>query len=240
MLTVFELVQDEIRRRKEIGKQLSGSGLFACKVVCTDCGGFYGSKVWDSNNKHRRFIWRCNRKYENNNVCLTPHLTEEELKTAFVAAFNRLVAGRERYISECEAQIEELTDTSRFDEETARLEMECTDATSKAQSFVGLNASTAQDQARYQREYDELTSQYNAAKSRLQACKREKLEHTAQREKTRQILDILRNVTNPITAFDDRLWQQAVDIMRVGKSADITVAFKSGTEILVPVGEYSR
>ena len=59
----YEVVQAEVRRRKALGKQLSGSGMFTCKIVCGDCGSFYGSKVWDSNNQYRREVWQCNRKY---------------------------------------------------------------------------------------------------------------------------------------------------------------------------------
>jgi hypothetical protein len=235
----FELAQAEIRRRRGIGKQLSGSGLFVCKIVCGDCGGFYGSKVWDSTNKNRRFIWRCNRKYENSEPCQTPHLTEGEIKTAFATAWNRLVADRELYMPAYERQINDLTNTVGLDEQTARLEMECADTVALAQNYVGINAKTAQNQAQYSREYDALLALYDAAKSQIEAIKREKLERTAQREKTRQFLAILQDVKAPLTAFDETLWQKTAETMRVSHSGDISVVFKSGTEIRLEAGAYS-
>lgn len=42
----FEQVQLEMKRRKKLGKQYSGNSLFAAKLVCADCGCFFGSKVW--------------------------------------------------------------------------------------------------------------------------------------------------------------------------------------------------
>ncbi len=42
----FEEVQAEIRRRD--GIRYSGVSVFSSKIVCGDCGGFYGSKVWHS------------------------------------------------------------------------------------------------------------------------------------------------------------------------------------------------
>ena len=41
----FELVQAEIERRKGLGKEYSGSSIFSAKLVCSCCGGFFGSKV---------------------------------------------------------------------------------------------------------------------------------------------------------------------------------------------------
>ena len=48
---VFELVQMEIESRRQFGSRYSGRGVFASRIVCADCGGFYGSKVWHSNDQ---------------------------------------------------------------------------------------------------------------------------------------------------------------------------------------------
>ncbi len=42
---VFDMVQFEIKRRKESGKCHSGSTCFSSKIICGECGNFYGSKV---------------------------------------------------------------------------------------------------------------------------------------------------------------------------------------------------
>ena len=56
----FELVQQEIARRSAIGKHYSGQSILSARVICGDCGGFYGSKVWHSTSKYKRIIWQCN------------------------------------------------------------------------------------------------------------------------------------------------------------------------------------
>ena len=92
---VFELVQSEMRRRRESGRHICSSHIFASKLICGECGGVYGSKVWNSNSKYRRVIWQCNRKYGKNGRydqgkglsekdiaahCSTPHLGEVQIK----------------------------------------------------------------------------------------------------------------------------------------------------------------
>ena len=59
---LFDFVQLEIKRREQNGKH-SGVSIFANKIKCGCCDGWYGAKVWHSTDKYRRVIYRCNKKY---------------------------------------------------------------------------------------------------------------------------------------------------------------------------------
>ena len=61
---------------------------FSSRIVCGDCGSYFGSKVWNSTSKYRRFIWQCNGKFKGEHKCETPHLDEEIIKARFVTALN--------------------------------------------------------------------------------------------------------------------------------------------------------
>ena len=61
----FDVVQAEFARRKGMGLHYSGGGVFSSRLVCGDCGGCYGPKVWHSNSKYRRVVWQCNGKFSN-------------------------------------------------------------------------------------------------------------------------------------------------------------------------------
>ena len=50
---LFDFVQSEIKRREQNGKH-SGVSIFANKIKCGCCGGWYGAKVWHSTDKYRR------------------------------------------------------------------------------------------------------------------------------------------------------------------------------------------
>jgi len=63
----------------------SGITIFSSKIMCGQCGGWYGSKVWHSTDKYRRIIWQCNAKFKEKKHCRIPHLTEDEIKAAFCA-----------------------------------------------------------------------------------------------------------------------------------------------------------
>ena len=56
------MAQQELEaRRKEI-RQHSSKSIFISKLVCGDCGCFYGSKVWHSTDKYRSVVWQYNNK----------------------------------------------------------------------------------------------------------------------------------------------------------------------------------
>lgn len=89
---VFAWVQEEIKRRREGKGRYSGVSIFSSKIKCGQCGGWYGAKVWHSTDMYRRTIYRCNDKFKSH--CKTPHLTEDDIKEAFVRAANRLIENK--------------------------------------------------------------------------------------------------------------------------------------------------
>lgn len=55
------MVQIEIERRKALKCSYSKKNPFLGKLICEDCGGYYGKKVWHSTDPNRRKeIVQCN------------------------------------------------------------------------------------------------------------------------------------------------------------------------------------
>lgn len=129
----FELVQNEIRKRKESGYQ-GGGHPFSGKILCGECGSAFGSKVWQSTNQYRRTIWQCNAKYlrgQRGAKCNSPHVTEQDIQAAFVQAFNHLIENKDRYITEFEEVLPLIADTEKLEREAIKL-IEERDVTSGA------------------------------------------------------------------------------------------------------------
>ena len=42
---LFDQVQEEIKRRKQLGRSYRSGSIFSCRLVCEDCGEFFGPKV---------------------------------------------------------------------------------------------------------------------------------------------------------------------------------------------------
>ncbi len=164
----WEQVQTELARRQEIGRKYSGNGAFGSKLICGDCGGFYGLKVWHSNSRFRKTILQCNRKFDKDkDRCQTPHLTEDEVKKMFVRAYNETMKDKTKVIRDTEAVIEMLTNTDDIDRKIASLTSEIEVVSEMIKKLIRENSSVAQSQDGYQAKYNELSSRYEKAKKPL-------------------------------------------------------------------------
>lgn len=83
----FDIVQKQMAVRHPGKNRQSSVCIFSSKIKCGDCGSYYGSKVWHSNNKYRKIVWQCNHKFHGKK-CSTPHLEEETMKKLFIKAMN--------------------------------------------------------------------------------------------------------------------------------------------------------
>ena len=162
---VFDMVQEELDRRTRGGSRYSGVSIFSNRIKCADCGAWYGSKVWHSTDQYRKVIYRCNSKY-NGEKCQTPHVTEEEIKIAFVSAYNQLVSEKEEIIANAELIRKTLSVTDALQEEKIKLEDELAVIVEMTQNIVTENARVAQDQDEYQKRYDGLVKRYDETKAR--------------------------------------------------------------------------
>ncbi len=102
----FDMVQAELAKRSGCSRGRRAKSAFDRKVVCGDCGHFYGQKLWYSDSKERVYVWRCTHKYNTEPNCQTPVVREEDIESAFLATFNHLLRLREDYIAELEKRVE--------------------------------------------------------------------------------------------------------------------------------------
>ena len=228
----FELVQVEMSRRKTGRGKYSGVSIFSSRIKCGECGSWYGSKVWHSNDAYRRVIWQCNHKFEGTK-CSSPHFTEEELKGIFVKAFNQLFESRKEILENISLVQKTICSTDKLETEQQRLASELQVVTEMAHNAIHQNATVAQDQAEYQVKYDELMKRYEDTKTAYEKT----VEEIAIRKNKDNTLSsfskTLRKQENILDDFDEGLWGTLVENMTVHRKDDIEVLFKNGTVIRV-------
>ena len=227
---VFDMVQEELARRTGGGSRYSGVSIFSNKIKCADCGAWYGSKVWHSTDRYRKVIYRCNSKY-NGEKCQTSHVTEEEIKMAFVSAYNQLVSEKEEITANAELIRKTLCITDALQEEKEKLEDELAVIVDMTQNIVVENARVAQDQDEYQKRYDGLVKRYDETKAKYDEAVAAISAKQAQSEWLANFIKVLKDQDGIIREFDDTLWGSMVDFVTVGGKKEITVTFKDGSEI---------
>ncbi len=229
----WDMVQTEIARRRSLGRAYSGNSVFSSKLVCGDCGGFFGQKVWHSNDPYRKLIWRCNSKFKGEAKCATPHLDTETIQQKFLIAYNRLMADRESVISDCALMRRVLSDTTALDAELDNLNEEITVVSELVKTCVKENASTSQSQEEYAKKYNGLLARYEKATARLTVVVAEKEHKHDQDRELRLFIEELKKQPLVLEEWDERLWIAILDRATVFRDGRIAFKFKSGREIEV-------
>nr|DAW55540.1 MAG TPA: integrase [Caudoviricetes sp.] len=229
---VWEMVQTEMMRRSMLGAAYSGNSIFASKLICGDCGKPYGKKKWHSTSKYAREIYRCNAKYNKGQTqCQTPNLTEEDIKTRFIKAYNLVMCDKKQVIEDTLAVIELLADTTDLDAEIANLQTKIERISSDVSLMVRENARTQQDQIKFAARYEELTKEYETQKAALEKAVKEKAYKTGKATKMRAYLEAMKQADDFLEEWSDEVWILMVETATVNRDKTITFRFTGGKEI---------
>ncbi|MCX4307611.1 MAG: recombinase family protein [Acetatifactor sp.] len=234
---IFDLVQYEMKRRKTDGRFTSCTHPFSGKIICGHCRGIYGSKVWHSNTPNRTLVWQCNEKHRGQH-CKTPHLTEAEIRRAFLTAFNRILTGKEEIMEVYREIIEALTDTSDFDMEQEQLESECEVVIELIRKVISDNAHKAMDQGEYERKYTGYCERHEAVRKRLAEIGELRLERNVKRTKISMFLERLAGSAELVTEFDEELWYSTVDFVTVYEDMRMVFTFRDGNTVEIKKCEW--
>ncbi|MEA4821140.1 MAG: recombinase family protein, partial [Erysipelotrichales bacterium] len=228
----WESVQIELSRRDDLGTKYSSNDIFASKLICEDCGGFYGQKKWHSNTKYSRFIHQCNRKFEKGkDKCTTPNLTDSEIKQKFIEAYNITMKDKKRIIDYTNAMIALLTDTTQLDNQIDDLYDEMVVITELINKLIKDNSKSNMSQDEYEKKYLELTSRYEQTKKRQEELIEARNNKKAQELNMRTFIANLSKAEDKITAWNESIWMLLVKSAVVHRDKNITFIFNNGKEI---------
>lgn len=227
----FDMVQREILKRGKGKKYHSGVYPFSSKIKCGCCESWYGSKVWHSTSKYRKVIWQCNHKFDKDKRCETPHLTDDEIKASFITAANKLLSNKASVIEDAKEMIAIIFNTSELEKKQDELLEETQLISDMVQAAIRENATTALNQAEYQKRYDSLTNKFNIAKDNLEKAMIELKEMKQNKARIEDFISQFEQTPDMLTEFNLDVWNSLVDHATVYGSDDIRFTFKNGQEI---------
>lgn len=229
----WEKVQMELSRRKNSGRRTHCNSPFAAKLVCGDCGEYFGSKVWHSTSKYRRIIWQCNAKFKGEDKCHTPHLYEEDIKQYFIIALSRLLTDREALLEDGRLIRKELLDCSVIDVETNGIQQEMEVVSGLIKHCVDENATQPLDQSAYIDRYNSLAERYEKLQARYEGLQKKKERQLLQADTLSGFLFEITELDILQLSFNESLWNTVIDHVTVFVDERLVFHFKNGAEITV-------
>jgi site-specific DNA recombinase len=227
----FDMTQREMERRGKGRNYHSGVHAFSSRIRCGQCGSFYGSKVWHSNSKYRKTIWRCNHKYDGDSRCSTPALTDDDVKAAFLSAVNKLLETKAEVIANGREMLGLLFTTGKLESERDHLIEEAQIVAEAVQRNIAENARTPLDQTDYQKRYDDLSARYDKLKTRIDELNEQIHETQSRKAGVEDFLQAFEKTPDSMTEFSLDAFNSLVDHLTVYAADDIRFTFRNGQEI---------
>ena len=227
---LFDRVQDIIQQRNA-EKRYSGIAIYSSKIRCGSCGGFYGSKVWHSNDRYRKVVWQCNAKFRDKTGCKTPHLTEEQIQEAFIRVMNQITADRDVILETLRENRSMIGDTDELEKERAMLAEQMNVDADAVQELIAENARTAQDQSEYTLRYEALASRFEKTKARYEEVTTEISQKGIQKRELGRFIHAVEELPDCITDFSESMWGSMVDHVTVYDKDNLVFTLTGGLEI---------
>ena len=229
----WDLVQVELERRSRMPGRFSPKGPLGSRLVCADCGGFFGAKTWHSSDPYKTVIWRCNDKYRpgierksGGEKCCTGHVTEEKVMAAFSNIVDDLIARKPQVVEACEAVLHELLDSSATDEKRKRLEQEGDAIAKEIEALVERQA--RQTVEGFADKYQELEKRYRRIEEKLKAVATDRQDRAYRAKQAELFLETLKRLPKQAKLESTELFMSLVDKVIVGDG--LTFIVRDGTE----------
>ena len=229
-------MQLEMERRRRMGSRFSAKGPLASRLVCRDCGAFFGSKIWHSTDPYKTVIWRCNDKYKSTvqrasgrEKCVTRHVTEEQVYGAFGEIVKQLITQRPEVVAACEQVLAELMDTTQLDQKRAKLQAEQARITERVEAMMARASREVVED--FTEQYAALEAEMNRVTGKLDAVEREKAERGYRERQCRLFLKTIQSITpgeDGAGLVDSDLFLALVDRVVVGDG--LTFILRDGTK----------
>lgn len=233
----FELAQKELARRSGHGGR-SYDSPFTGKIICGDCGAFYGHRVWHSNEPCRVNIWLCNDKYDGEKKCRPPRIKDAEIERAFIIVENRLLKKRPDFIDDYEKDMLPLIGNTRvLDERLGVITGQLNDLITQVERLIQDNAHRAQDQKEYTDRFENLNNSIEEKKSDIATIKQQISDALSRRENARIFLKGLKELPPTVEQFDIPSWHALVECIKIMPDKNIIFHLRNGCEEVIPLAE---
>lgn len=221
----WDAVQFEMERRKNQKHSAICDSPFAGKVICGECGGLYGRKVWHSNDKYRKEIWQCNNKFDKNtSVCKCPHLEESNLRDKFMQAISSKFEGDDIVKKDLAHALELSDETEKLKDEieSTLTEMEVT------AELIKQHISSNKDTDALIKKYERLEHKKATAEQNLFSAQESQV-------KLNKLLSHFEHLTHLPLEFDPKLLNSSTETIIVNKDDTLEFRFFDGQRVTVNI-----
>ena len=232
---VFEMVQEEFRRRKAAGGRAKCISIFSGRIICANCGGYYGRKIWHAGSKYSSYKWHCNNKFMKRNYCDTPTLKEESIEETFVAAINSIITRKSEIKANYALCIDTITDDSELQAQLEEVNHKCRETSLMINNLLTTCSKQKDSIKEINKRYEEYLANHEALQQKRKELSSQIGLLAAKRIQITAFLRELDKFDGLIKEFDPLVFQAMVNYIKVNSDCTVIFVFRDGTELLWPI-----
>jgi regulator of replication initiation timing len=160
-------------------------------------------------------------------------ITEEEVKSKFILAYNEFIGNRSQLVEDCKEMIQILDNTSELEDKLASLNQKAEDIIILVKNLIEQNSTEALDQDEFQKKYDSYDLEHKKVINEIEQVGLEIEKKNAQAKYLQAFIDDLENRPNILEAYDEDIWSYLIDKAVVNRDGSITFNFRNGKEIKI-------
>ena len=229
---VYNAVQRKMKASQK-KKHQSGARDFSSMIVCGDCGAYYGSKVWHSNDKYKKIVYRCNKKY-NGDKCSTPAIDESRLREVFVEAINKLLENKDEIISNMERALSIKKETN-YDEQIRSAAVELDKAEAAYRALIDRQKVAPIPFEDYEKKIKLAGKNYDEAKEEYDQLLEENQNRTKSIYEIEQFIKSMKGQDGVIAEYDYGLMKRTVKQIKIYHAGHASVEFLNGSVVTVKI-----
>ena len=241
----YNLVQQELTRRasmrkkseKTVSQQGRYSGKYALSeiMVCGECGSAYRRQTW---NIHGRKcpVWRCVSRFDNGNrYCKqSPSIHEDKLHRAILSAINEYYDCKDNIKELLKSNVEQALAGVSL-KETKEIQKRLREIDDARNDYISLIAAGTMDEEALDEQFQKLYTEEQELNSRLKALEEYNNIDNNKRSRITQALKNIDKSSCELTEYNDMLVRKLIECIKVNSKTEITIIFKGGMEVIVPV-----
>ena len=163
--------------------------------------------------------------------CATPHLSENEVRAAFLRVVNKLIADKAMILKELREDQALLTGVGELEKEQKQLATQMNIDSDAVQEAIAQNAGKEQDQDEYGTRYEALSARFRETKARYDAVTAEIAQRGIRRREFGRFIRSVEALPEMLTEFSEELWGALVDHLTVYSKDNIVFTLTSGMEM---------
>ena len=163
--------------------------------------------------------------------CKTPHVTEEEVKAAFVLVVNKLIGNQATLLVDLRKIQQTYSGTDDLSQSLHELDDRMNAEAEAVQGLIAQNARVALNQDDYNAAYDAAVSRYEATKAEREKVAADIRQRGIRRREFERFITELEKLPEAVSEFDETLWGSLVEYVTVGKDKTMVFTLIGGTEV---------